>query len=130
MVLHGKKYEHEYRRSQGYDQLGQTALDADHPPADKPHNEIGCGSKQFRHGETSLMASSREGQPSEQPAFSSNKAPAVWSIPHRLLLFTLTACREIINRKFALLSMTIPCGAQMAVVNGSFSTFRSIGTVY
>jgi hypothetical protein len=53
MVFYGKEHEHEYRRPQGYDQLGQTALDADHPPADEPHNEIGRGSKQLRHGETS-----------------------------------------------------------------------------
>ena len=100
MVFDGKEHEHEYRRPQGYDQLGQTALDADHPPADEPHNEIGRGSKQLRHGETSLlMVSSREGQPSEQPAVSLKKAPAVWSVLHRLLLFTLTACWKIINRK-------------------------------
>jgi hypothetical protein len=55
MFFYGKEHEYEYRRPEGYDQLGQTALDADHPPADEPHNEIGRGGKQLRHGETSLM---------------------------------------------------------------------------
>jgi hypothetical protein len=55
IVFYGKEHEHEYRRPQGYDQLGQTAFDTDHPPADEPHNEIGRGGKQLRHGETSLL---------------------------------------------------------------------------
>jgi len=54
MVFEGKEDEDEYRRSQGYDQFGQTAFDADHAPTDKPHNEIGRGSKQLRHGESPL----------------------------------------------------------------------------
>jgi hypothetical protein len=85
MVFYGKEHKYDYRRPQGYDQLGQTALDADHPPTDEPHNEIGRGSKQLRHCETSLLDGIFSGGSTLKSAVpSGNHASAVRSVLHRI----------------------------------------------
>jgi hypothetical protein len=76
------------------------------------------------------MVSSREGQPSEQPAFSSKKGAGGMVSSASTSAFYFNGLLENYQQKVNSAFHDNPLRSANAVVTGSLSTFRSIGTVY